>query len=61
MGDKELEPGNACTHCGKGKMRLLVGRVGKLQEPGHVNIFQCIACGRFENRDIPHQPPGKKT
>jgi len=42
-------------------MRLVAGRIGKPREPGHMNIFQCTACGYFESRDVPHQPAGKRT
>lgn len=55
------EPGNACARCGKDDMRLIAGRVGKLKEPGHIDIFQCSACGQFDHRDIPHQAPGRRT
>jgi len=61
MGDERHQPGNNCTHCGKGEMRLIAGRIGKLKEPGHMNIFQCAVCGQFENRDVAHQPSGKRT
>jgi len=60
-GDEAARPGNTCERCGTGELRLVAGRIAKLTEPGHMNIFQCSACGLFENRDIPHQPPGKRT
>lgn len=51
--------GNACDKCGKGEMRLVVRRIGKLTEPGHTNLFQCTACGSLAFRD--DHPPGKQT
>lgn len=61
MSDSEPRAGNTCEKCGKGELRLVVGRIGKLKEPGHTNLFQCASCGNLDFRDIPHQPPGRRT
>ena len=51
-----------CGVCGDGQLRLLPGRVSKLgQSGGYINLFQCADCGEIEHRDIPHEPPGKRT
>lgn len=50
-----------CSKCGRGDLRLVVGRIAKAETPGHMNMFQCAACGQIDWRDIPHQPPGKES
>ena len=52
---------DSCVSCGGTELRLVAGRVGKLKESGHANLFQCVGCGHLDWRDIPHQPPGRRT
>jgi len=63
-GNELEEPGeehDPCIRCGKGEWRLVAGRVTRTQSQGPANIFQCVGCGNIDWRDIPHQPPGKRT
>lgn len=44
--------GSACEHCGERALELAVARVAKLEDPGFLDIFRCVACGRFASRDV---------
>src|SRR3569833_3702494 len=59
--EKPGEEHGPCTKCGKAEWRLVTGRVPRTPLQGPANIFQCISCGSMDWRDIPHQPPGKRT
>jgi hypothetical protein len=50
-----------CTGCGKDELRLLAGRVTRMAPQGPANVFQCVSCGHLNWRDVPTQPPGKRT
>ena len=52
----------SCPRCKSGKLKLLAGRIaGWPESGGYVDFFRCAACGEIEPRDVPHQPPGKRT
>jgi len=59
--DKSQSKQDSCARCGKGELRLVAGRVTKVEPPCQANVFQCAACGYLDWRDIPHQPAGKRT
>lgn len=61
MTDEPKQARDGCAKCGKDALRLVAGRVGNLTGAGYANLFQCSGCGHLDWRDIPHQPPGKRT
>lgn len=50
-----------CTHCAKGKMRVIVARVSKHKTVGYVDFYKCSDCGNIEYREFPPRPEAKRV
>ena len=50
-----------CPRCGSSELRPIAHRVTNFVTPGYLNLFHCQSCGRIEQNEIAHEPPGKRT